>query len=364
MTANENNPTEENPTEEGAPIPPEDDPTLAEASENPAVPEEAPAAPVETPAATEGAEPPVEGAQPCPPTEGEEVQSIRLPVSLPVFSGPLDLLVHLITKRELDIFSISLSDITTEYLETLRGMEQKDLDMAGEYLVLAATLIRFKARSLLPKDEVEVEEEIISDEVLASRRREYERFRLLADELRTREELSSTIFPRQGKPPEWTYEVVEYEEVSIYDLHQTFQKIIEEIGTRPPDAVEGETYSVDEKMMEIEQLLENNERIAVKDYLRLLKTKLEIIVVFLAILEMIRLHEIKPTQSASRGDIILLKGERFKKRGEEELIQEDWEEWEEELNSPPPSALEKESELDGGENEASPDQESTSDKET
>ena len=98
--------------------------------------------------------------------ENQEIKITRLPINLPVFFGPLDLLVHLITKKELDIFTISLSDITQDYLDTILKLEHKDLDVGGEYLILASTLIRHKARALLPKDEVEVEEEEISDQIL------------------------------------------------------------------------------------------------------------------------------------------------------------------------------------------------------
>ncbi|MBD3265136.1 hypothetical protein GF373_00570 [bacterium] len=255
-----------------------------------------------------------QAANPSPPVEEvQEGQATRLPVNLPVFSGPLDLLVHLISKKELDIFSVSLDNLTEEYLNTIHEAESQDLDIAGEYLVLAATLIRYKARALLPKEEVETEDEEISDQLLEMRRQEYERFRALADELRTREEKSASIFPRQGKTAERTQEVVEYDEVSIYDLYHTFQKIIDEIGSRPPDSVEGESYSVDEKMLEIEGLLFLNERIILTDYLSSLSSKMEIIVVFLALLEMIRLQEIHARQERNHAEIVLEKGENYKK---------------------------------------------------
>lgn len=242
----------------------------------------------------------------------EESAPLRLPVDIPGFKGPLDLLVHLISKHELDICSISITEITNHYIEIIRSWEVKDLDLAGEYLVLAATLIRYKARALLPREIIEEEaEEEINDQVLEERRREYERFRALADELRRREEAYSTIFPRVGPPPEGKGEVVEYTEVSIYDLYHTFQKIIEEIGSIEDREIIGETYSVDEKMLEIEALLAHNEHIILTDYLRTLESKLEIIVVFLAMLELIRLKEIKAAQQQNLGEIVIEKGEKF-----------------------------------------------------
>ncbi len=237
-----------------------------------------------------------------------EETPVRLPVAVPGFSGPLDLLVQLIAKKDLDIFSISIAAITDEYIQIIRGMNQKDLDEAGEYLVLAATLIRYKARALLPREETIAENEEETDQILEQRRQEYERFRELADELRRREEINANLFPRLGPPPEGKGEVIEYTEVSVYDLYQTFQKIIQEIGASKPREIIGETYSVDEKMLEIEALITHNQRLVITDYLRTLRSKLEIIVVFLAMLEMIRLKEIMAVQDRIHGEIILEKG--------------------------------------------------------
>ncbi len=254
----------------------------------------------------------------------EESEQARLPVDVEGFSGPLELLVHLIAKHEMDICSISISTITQEYIKTIREWKIKDLDLAGEYLVLAATLIRYKSRALIPKDEAEPEDEELADQILELRRQEYERFRQLADELRAREEESAALFPRLGSPPEGEREVIEYTEVNVYDLYRTFQKIMDEIGSAPVTVVEGESYSVDEKILEIEALLEYNERIHLTEYLQSLRSKLEVIVVFLALLEMIRLHEVLAFQEVIHDDIYLEKGEKYAS------VPENDEEWEEE----------------------------------
>ncbi|MGC9329428.1 MAG: segregation and condensation protein A, partial [Candidatus Hinthialibacter sp.] len=235
----------------------------------------------------------------------------RLPVDIPGFSGPLEMLVHLIGKHELDIFSISLSAITDKYIEIIHSWEDKDLDLAGEYLVLASTLVRWKARALLPKEEKEPEDEEIEDHILEQRRLEYERFRELAALLRRREEENAALFPRSGPPPEGKGETIEYTEVSVYDLYQTFQQIIDEIGAREKRVVTGESYSVDEKMLEIEALLEHNDRILLSEYLRTRESKMEIIVIFLALLELIRLHEVLAIQDKNHAEIVLEKGEKL-----------------------------------------------------
>ena len=235
----------------------------------------------------------------------------RLPINVPGFSGPLELLVNLIGKREVDIFSISLSTITDEYLNLINSWETKDLDLVGEYLLLAATLVRWKARALLPRETKTSVDDEIEEQSLEQRQQEYERFRELTNLLRQREEENFTVFPRSGSSPEGKGEVIEYTEVSVYDLYRTFQQIIEEIGAREKRVIIGESYSVDEKMIEIEALLEHNVRVVLSEYLRTRESKLEIIVVFLALLELIRLHENRAVQEKNHGEIILEKGEKL-----------------------------------------------------
>lgn len=229
----------------------------------------------------------------------------KLNIDIEGFTGPLDLLVHLIGKHEMDITTIHLAPITTSFLAVIREQDHKDLDMAGEYLILAATLVRYKSRALVPKDETEPEDEELADQLLEERRKEYERFRALADELKDREEVSSSLFPRLGKPPEGKRDIIEYDDISIYDLQQTFAKILAEIGEREPGHIEDETYSVDEKILELEALISHNKRIVLTDYLRSKESKVEIIVIFLALLEMIRLKEIKAVQDKVHGEIML-----------------------------------------------------------
>ncbi len=251
--------------------------------------------------------------------EDDPNRVLRLPITQEHFRGPLELLVHLISRKEMDVLHVSISAITSEYINIVKNWQEEDLELAGEYLVLAATLYRYKVRALLPKEEQVMEEDDeLRDDMLDQRQREYERFRQLAEELRWREQQSSFRFPRLGPSPEEPKEVIEYTEVSVYDLYRTFQRIIEEIGSAPTHILEGENYSIDEKMLEIEALLTHNEHLVLTDYLRTLHSKLEIIVVFMALLELIRLHEIKANQDQAHGEIVLLRGEKFKRSGEDE----------------------------------------------
>lgn len=248
----------------------------------------------------------------------ESSEPARISVDIPGFSGPLELLVHLIAKHEMDILSVSISSITDAYLKSIREMEEKDLEQAGEFLVLGAALVRYKARALLPREEVAEEDDEIDDHILEMRRQEYERFRQLAEELKAREELCTALFPRVGPSPEGPRQVVEYEEVSVYDLFKTFQKIIDELGTLRHTVVESESYSVDEKMLEIQALLAHNRRIVLTEYLRTLQSKLEMIVVFMALLEMIRLREVHARQEIIHGEIVLERGEGFQRLTDDE----------------------------------------------
>ncbi|MFH1740270.1 MAG: segregation/condensation protein A [bacterium] len=258
-----------------------------------------------------------------PPSEDEDSDNgapVRLPVDVEGFSGPLDLLVHLIAKHEIDIISISLATITDAFLVVIREWETKDLDLAGEYLVLAATLVRYKSRSLLPREEVEEEEENgISDDLLRQRQEEYERFREAAARLRAREEEVSSLFPRLGPSAEQPEEVIEFAEVSVYDLYATFKRILEEIGTGEIRTIEPEDFSVDEKMIEVESLLEGDSPLLLSAYLRTFMNRMEIIVIFLALLELIRLKIVRARQEAQHGEIWLERGPGRSEMTDQEL---------------------------------------------
>ena len=253
---------------------------------------------------------PLPNGEPSSDEEPGNGRPVRLPVEINGFSGPLDLLVLLIAKHEIDIFSISISTIAEEFLRVIREWESKDLDLAGEYLVLAATLVRYKSRSLVPREEQEEEEEeeAISDDLLRQRQQEYERFREAAIRLREREEKVSALFPRLGPIAEQPEEVLEFTEVSVYDLYATFKRILDDLGASEPRTIQPEDYSVDEKMMELEMLLQREDSLLLTAYLRTLTCRLVIIVVFLALLELIRLKIVRARQDARHGEIWLERG--------------------------------------------------------
>lgn len=247
---------------------------------------------------------------------------VRLPVDVEGFSGPLDLLLLLITKREIDIFRISLASIADAYLAVIRDWEKKDLDLAGEYLVLAAALVRYKSKNLLPPEDDQKEEEEeteISDELLRQRQKEYERFREAAAHLRRQEQRVSSLFPRLGPTAEQPEEVIEFAEVSVYDLYATFKRILDEIGGGEIPAISPEEFSVDEKMLELETLVMRESPLLLSAYLRTFVSRMEVIVTFLALLELIRLKVVKAHQERQHGEIWLVRGPAAEETADREM---------------------------------------------
>lgn len=228
-------------------------------------------------------------------------------VQIESFDGPLDLLLVLIQKNEMDIFSVSLGKITEDYLEYMRVLQQLDLDVAGEYLVVAATLVLMKSRALLPTESVEEEPEEEDPELLLRRLEEYKKFQAIVEVLREQELQYQAIHYRQTETSKDVGETLEFYDLNIYDLYSAFKKIITEIGEQDPRVIRDEDWTVDEKMVELEELLSGALRANLGDYLRSLTAKLEIIVTFLALLELIRQKRLVAKQAGTHGDIWVMR---------------------------------------------------------
>lgn len=233
-------------------------------------------------------------------------------VQLETFEGPLDLLLHLIKEKEMDIFSISLSQITGEYLEYVQAAQDLDLSIAGEYLVVAASLIRIKSRSLLPREEapLDEEEEVDEEGLLLRRLEEYQRFKTIADVLRTHEESRQSTFVREAakdEAAEGDQEEVEFFEVDIFDLYSAFKRVMEQIEGREPREIQPEEFTVDEKMAEMLLILNDQARFSLPVYLMACRSRLEVIVIFLALLELIRQGKVRARQIQGSGEIWLLR---------------------------------------------------------
>ena len=228
-------------------------------------------------------------------------------VKLDIFEGPLDLLLYLIRKNEVDIYDIPIATITEQYLEYLDLMTVLNLDIAGEYLVMAATLTKIKSKMLLPPiEDGEEEEEEDPRAELMEHLLEYQHYKEVAFQLKSRELLEKDIFTRiqaeeQNAGDDSDGGIIE---VSLFDLVDALRKVIEKKDL-PGNLVEVdiERISVKDKMSEIVMFLKEKQEIIFQSVFDALTTKFEIIVTFLAVLELMKLRAIKVFQVQPHGEI-------------------------------------------------------------
>jgi segregation and condensation protein A len=223
------------------------------------------------------------------------------------FEGPIELLLELAKKSEIDIYGIWISKITTQYLEYIAMIQSFNLDEALEFLVIAASLIYLKSRSLLPQETIElVEEEEKLRRSLESYAQEYERFREVADHLKEKAIVASNYFTRPV-PEELKKE--EYIEATLFDLVSAFKSILIESEKKENiREITREVITVEQKMEEILNLLQ--EENAIIQFSRIFKnamTRLEIVVSFLALLELIRSGKIRAVQKKLFEEIELVR---------------------------------------------------------
>jgi segregation and condensation protein A len=237
------------------------------------------------------------------------------PVKLENFDGPLDLLLHLIKKNELNIYDIPIALITQQYLDTLQLMQELDLDVAGEYLVLAATLIHIKSRMLLPRPEtaaaVEGDEEDPRD-ALVRRLLEHQKYKAAAGLLHEREQVRAAQWQR---PDERVADIagadVEPElEVDLFSLLTAFQAVVQRAKQRPRMLLPPEQLSVEARMEQLLERLSETDACGFEELFADAHDKGGLIVTFLALLEMIRLKLVRVFQSGSFGPIRVYKRPR------------------------------------------------------
>lgn len=234
-------------------------------------------------------------------------------VTLRVYEGPLDLLLFLVRRHEVDIYDIPIAEIADQFIEYLRLMEALNIEVAGDFIVLAATLAYMKSRMLLPVDEKENETQPEDGpdprQELAQRLLEYRRFRQSADELRTRIRRQADFFPRNGNGNGHAEETVCLESVSIFDIVTVFRQILARAESRAPSLLEKETLTVGAKMKEIERRLwEFPDGLRFDQLVSERPTRLEVIVTFLAVLELARRGRITVEQRQVLGPILIYPG--------------------------------------------------------
>ena len=221
-------------------------------------------------------------------------------VKLEVFEGPLDLLLYLIKQDEIDIYDVSLERITRQYLEYLQAFRELNIELAGEFIVMAANLIYLKSRSLLPVDQQPPLEDAEEDDPrwdLIRQLIEYKKFKEVATELHLRQLKQERIFSREGSSESVLQEPLRLEEVGIFQLINAFQTVLKRIEARQ-DAQEifAERFSVSEKIELILQRVANNDRLRFSDLFGDAVSRVEVVVTFLALLELIRLRQLRALQ--------------------------------------------------------------------
>jgi segregation and condensation protein A len=236
-------------------------------------------------------------------------------VRLKIFEGPLDLLLYLIKKNEVSIYDIPIADITNQYLEYLKVMEDLDLDIIGDFLVMAATLLFIKSRMLLPQEDVVLDDEIPDDdprEELINRLLEYKKFKEAAGLLRDKEEEGGEIFKRYL--PKSDIDLTKGEEMpnegfeaSIFDLIAAFTEALKNIPKDDFQVVLEEEYTVEEKMDLVISLLDRKGVIYFNSIWSRIRNRIEAVVFFLALLELIRLKKIMIRQTGLFGEIKIFK---------------------------------------------------------
>ncbi len=230
------------------------------------------------------------------------------------FSGPLDLLLHLIKQHEMDIFDIPIAEVTKKYLAYLDLLRELNLDIAGDFLVMAATLAHIKSKMLLPpseEDEAEDEEdENDPREELVRRLLEYQKYRQAAEQLDTLPRLGRDTFlhPPEKIPAEKTGEV-DIEDVSVFQLIEVFQEILDRNKLYTPHQVELETVKVEDKIREILGFLRNSSRITFRALFAGVQSRPQIVGMFLGILELAKLRILRLYQAPGDGEIYLSKRE-------------------------------------------------------
>jgi segregation and condensation protein A len=234
-------------------------------------------------------------------------------VKLDIYEGPLDLLLDLIRKQEMNIYDIPIARITRQYLDYLRLLEEMNIDAAGEFILMAATLIYIKSRMLLPPDPSAPPEEQEDPRLeLVHRLLEHEQFKSAAQMLQSKRMLEDATWTRPGID-----EFVEAEDepgltVSVFDLISVFRHVLERAKKRPQLEIQREEVTVAQMIEHVKQVLSANSRpVRLDDLIAGYVSRPALIALFLALLEMVRLRAILLRQRELLAPIIVHKNKRF-----------------------------------------------------
>lgn len=235
------------------------------------------------------------------------MEQIEIPyeVKLDAFTGPLDLLLHLIRKHEIDIYDIPVSLITQQYIEYLQLMKELNLSFAGDFLVMAATLVQIKSRMLLPQEAEAISEEEEGEDPrseLVRRLVEYQQFKEVAGQLSDREKFWRDMFQRESVHVPQVKEVL-MDDVSMFDLLEALQEVVVRTETQVVVDITPETLTVQDRINGIVERLEVHPDLTFTELFDDASTRLDVIVTFLALLELVRMKLVRIFQGDFFGPI-------------------------------------------------------------
>jgi segregation and condensation protein A len=244
-----------------------------------------------------------------------EVNEVASPyrINLPMYEGPLDLLLDLIRKQEMDIHNIPIAEITEQYLDYLHGLEKLDVDVSADFIYMAATLIHIKSKMLLPADPLAgPEEQQDPREELVHRLLEHEKFKNAAQLLYQKQQIEDHVWSRPDREL-YTGEAVEGElVVSLVDLVKTFQQVLERRKEVARFEVRHETVTIAQMMDRLRRrLIATDDPVSLIEFFETCETRNAMIVALLAVLEMVRMQAVILVQSELFADIGLRKHKMF-----------------------------------------------------
>lgn len=243
---------------------------------------------------------------------------MAIPVKLEAFEGPLDLLLHLIEKNKIDIYDIPIVEITEQYLDYIKQMRQRDMNVMSEFLVMAATLIDIKCKMLLPKEVNEEGEEEDPRAELVQKLLEYKMYKYMSFELRDRQvDAARNLYREQNLPEEVASyrQPVDYEklvgDLTLNKLHEIFKSIVRKQENKIDPIrskygnIEKDEIDMDAKMLYVEAYAKEHQNFSFRKLLEKQSSRMEIIVTFLIILELMKVGKIQISQEDIFDDIII-----------------------------------------------------------
>ena len=244
-----------------------------------------------------------------------------------VYEGPLDLLLDLIRKQDIDIYDIPIAKITEQYLKYVETMKQFDVDVAAEFIYTASLLIHIKSKMLLPRDPAGPAEEDDPRLELVNRLLEHERFKTAAQMLMQKQQIEEAVWSNPALKEFRNAEGTEQElAADVVDLVKTFQQILDRARKRPSFDVDEEAVTVSQMIEFVRRRLALEDRpVRLKQLLRSLRTRAALVCAFLAILELIRLQAVLARQDDLFGEIVLKKHTNFDAlMAQGDAVKDDW----------------------------------------